>query len=150
MKEWYKVETLWTDSDTKISAELLHDLGRSSSYIHHMLYIQLLFHLYLAALWVPKPVRALHRPILYPQIHEIHRDARSSNLISILILKETNLLARPISTDTSRSFCCDLPVRLYYSSFSGNKNQFKKVKIWYIYICFFCNFCSKSSGENLF
>ncbi len=45
---------------------------------------------------------------------QIHRDARSSNLISILILKETNLLVRPISTDTSRSFCCDLPVRLYY------------------------------------
>ncbi len=39
MKEWYKVETLWTDSDINISAELLHDLWRSSSYIHHMLYI---------------------------------------------------------------------------------------------------------------
>lgn len=39
LKERYKVKTLWTDSDINISAELLHDLGRSSSYIHHMLYI---------------------------------------------------------------------------------------------------------------
>lgn len=67
------------------------------------------------ALWVLKPVRALHRWVCdwcpshtVPQIHQIHRDARSSSLISILILKETNLLVRPISTDTS----CDLSVRL--------------------------------------
>lgn len=56
------------------------------------------------------------RPILYPQIHEIHRDARSSSSISILILKETNLLVWPILTDTSRSVCCDLSVHLDSSS----------------------------------